>query len=147
MSNSSWWIESPSKRLALWKEFRQGLDTTDTEKTCQAVVSWWESAPLVNIAIDPDDYTNWPTPWEMLHQGDFCENSLALGMAYTIFYADQNIKTELMFITDKKNSFQKLCVLIEDNYLLNYQRGMISNFTDLKDVSFSYRINVNQITE
>lgn len=138
------WYESPSVRLGRWKEFRQGLDTSNTLDVCKTVISWWESAPLVNLSIDPVDSRQWPTPWEMLHQGDFCENSLALGMAYTIYYANQDIPNELIYVTCRGRSFQKLCALIDNKHLLNYERGTISNFHD-SECSISYRISVNDI--
>lgn len=147
MSNNQWWVEPPSKRLAAWREFRQSLDTTNIVDVCEIVSGWWEYAPLLNITIDPVDSSNWPTPWEMLHQGDFCENSLALGMAYTIYYANPNIKNELIYLTNKKQSIQKLCVLIDNKHLLNYERSVISNFTDLKDIEYSYRVNIDEIVE
>lgn len=138
------WFESPSARLKRWKEFRQGLDTKSTFEMCKTVIFWWESAPIVNITIDPVDSTQWPTPWEMLHQGDFCENSLALGMSYTIYYANQTIPNELIYVTCNGRSFQKLCSLIDNKHLLNYERGTISNFHD-SECSISYRISVNDI--
>lgn len=138
------WFESPSVRLGRWKEFRQGLDTSNTLDVCKTVISWWESAPLINLAIDPVDSKQWPTPWEMLHQGDFCENSLALGMAYTIYYANQDIPNELIYVTCNGRSFHRLCALIDNKHLLNYERGTISNFHD-SECSISYRISVNDI--
>jgi hypothetical protein len=80
----------------------------------------------------------------MLHQGDFCENSLALGMAYTIYYANQDIPNELIYVTCNGRSFQKLCALIDNKHLLNYERGTISIFHD-SECSISYRISVNDI--
>lgn len=147
MSNNQWWFEPPSKRLAAWRDFRQSLDTTNIVDVCETVMEWWEYAPLLNITIDPVDSSNWPTPWEMLHQGDFCEDSLALGMAYTIYYANPNIDIELLYITNKKQSIQKLCALIDNKHLLNYERSMISKFTDLEDITVSYRVNINEIVE
>jgi len=147
MNHNSWWFEPPSKRLALWRDFRQSLDTDNITELCNTVIEWWQHAPLVNITIDPVDSTNWPTPWEMLHQGDFCENSLSLGMAYTIYYANPKIKNELLFVTNEKKSFQQLCAKIDDNYLLNYERGMISNFTEIDDISVSYSVNINKIVQ
>lgn len=138
------WFETPSKRLAMWREFRKSLDTSDTNEVCKTVISWWQSAPLVNIAIDPVNAEQWPTPWEMLHQGDFCENSLALGMSYTIYYANSDIPNELLYVTCLGKSFQRLCALIDNKYLLNFERGSISTLpTD--ECNIGYRINIKNI--
>ena len=105
------WFESPSNRLSQWRDFRKGLDTDDIFKVCNTVIDWWKMAPISKMTIDPVDSSTWPTPWEMLHSGNFCENSRALGMSYTIYYANESIPNELMFITCRENSTQQLCTL------------------------------------
>jgi hypothetical protein len=135
------WFEAPSIRLSKWRDFRKGLDTKNTLEVCQTVVDWWKMAPLSSITIDPVDSNTWPTPWEMLHTGNFCENSLALGMSYTIYYANDSIPNELMFVTCKENSTQKLCAWIDNKYLLNYEHGSISTLpTENVSISFNKTI-------
>lgn len=141
------WFESPSTRLGMWREFRRSLDTTNTREVCSIVIKWWESAPLVSIAIDPVDASRWPTPWEMLHQGDFCENSLALGMSYTIYYANHDIKNELIYVTCRTKSFQQLCVLIDNKHLLNYERGRISTLPTDGSCDINYRVEIKDIVK
>jgi len=128
----------------MWREFRESLDTNNIIEVCNVVINWWQSAPLVNMAIDPVDSSQWPTPWEMLHQGDFCENSLALGMSYTIYYANTKIPNELLYVTCLGESFQRLCVLIDNKHLLNFERGIISTLP-AKDCSISYRQEIKNI--
>lgn len=140
------WFEPPSKRLAMWRDFRKSLDSNDILAVCETVVDWWQSAPLVNIAIDPVDSSRWPTAWEMLHQGDFCEDSLALGMGYTIHYANPNVKNELVYITHTEEQFQRLCVQIDNKYLLNFRRGVISTLPIDDACIVNYRVNINKIT-
>tara|TARA_B100001057_G_scaffold466086_1_gene522871 strand:- start:6640 stop:7092 length:453 start_codon:yes stop_codon:yes gene_type:complete len=135
------WYESPRERLSLWRQFRKGLDTNDTEQVCKTVVEWWKMAPLSSMTINPVESSAWPTPWEMLHSGDFCENSLALGMSYTIYYANEKIPNELLYITDRNNSTQQLCVWIDNKYLLNYEHGGISTLpTENISISFQKKI-------
>lgn len=140
------WFEPPSKRLAMWRDFRKSLDSNDILAVCETVVGWWQSAPLVNIAIDPVDSDRWPTAWEMLHQGDFCEDSLALGMSYTIHYANSDIKNELVYITHTEEQFQRLCVQIDNKYLLNFRRGVISTLPIDDACIVNYKVNINKIT-
>ena len=135
------WFESPSTRLSQWREFRKGLDTDNTQEVCNIVIDWWKMAPISKMSIDPVDSSTWPTPWEMLHSGDFCENSLALGMSYTIYYANETIPNELLYVTDRKNSTQKLCAWIDNKYLLNYEHGGISTLpTENVSISFQKKI-------
>ena len=135
------WFESPSTRLKMWREFRQSLDIENTLEVCQTVVDWWKSSPIMAISIDPVDYKRWPTPWEMLHKGDFCENSLALGMSYTIYYANNRIPNRMVFVQNKKDSIQKLCVLIDEKYLLNYRHGVISSRPESETIIYDVDID------
>lgn len=139
------WFESPKTRLQMWREFRQSLDINNTVDVCQTVVDWWKSSPIVNISIDPVSSANWPTPWEMLHQGDFCENSLALGMAYTIYYANNRIPNRLVFVQNKKDSIQKLCALVDEKHLLNYRHGVISSKPD--DETIIYSVDIDTVVK
>ena len=98
------WFESPQKRLASWRNFRKGLDINDLSKTCRDVCEWWRYAPLSNISLDPYEIQTWPSVWEMLHRGNYCKFSTAIGMAYTLFYIDENIENRIIRVYDQANS-------------------------------------------
>ena len=138
------WFESPSSRLKQWRAFRKGLDTDNTYEVCETVINWWKMAPISSMTIDPVESSTWPTPWEMLHSGNFCENSIALGMSYTIYYANEGIQNELLFVTDRENSIQQLCTLIDNKYLLNYQYGAISTLPT-ENVSINFRKKIADV--
>lgn len=138
------WFEPPSDRLHQWREFRRSLDTKDILAVCETVVDWWSNAPTMSITIDPVNSEQWPTAWEMLHQGDFCDNSLALGMSYTIYYANSNINNELVYLVDHDESIEKLCVKIDDNYLLNFKHGAISTFPRA-NASITFKQNIKNL--
>lgn len=142
--NNTAWFESPSVRLGQWREFRHSLDTDSVEDICKTVVAWWLSAPTVSMTIDPVNSEQWPTAWEMLHHGNFCDNSLALGMSYTIYYANQNISNELVYIIDRDLCVERLCALIDDKHLLNLEHGAISTFPR-SNSSITYRQNIKNL--
>jgi hypothetical protein len=129
----------------MWRDFRKSLDTNNIFDVCNTVIAWWQSAPLVSIAIDPVNSSQWPTPWEMLHQGDFCEDSLALGMSYTIYYANPDIENELLYITCREKSLQRLCALIDNKYLLNFDHGVISTLPADETCTVNYRTKIKDI--
>ena len=138
------WFEAPSTRLSKWRIFRQALNTHNTYDVCETVVQWWKMAPISSWTIDPVNSSTWPTPWEMLHSGDFCDNSLALGMSYTIYYANETIPNELLYIVDRKKSIQRLCVHIDNKYLLNFEHGAISKLPT-KDMAITYQKNIADV--
>lgn len=130
----------------MWRQFRQSLDTNNTLQVCETVVEWWRTAPTVSLSIDPVDSTNWPTPWEMLYSGDFCDNSLALGMAYTIYYTNSNINIDMLYLIDEQQSVQKLCALVDHKYLLNYEHGVISTKPG-PGTRIIYDVNINDVVK
>ena len=138
------WNESPSTRLKRWRAFRKGLNTDDTKNVCEIVIDWWKMAPISSWTIDPVNSNTWPTPWEMLHSGNFCENSMALGMSYTIHYANENIPNKLLYVTDRKNSIQRLCALIDNKYLLNYDYGAICTLPT-ENISISFDRDISDV--
>tara|TARA_B100000497_G_C7547805_1_gene331232 strand:+ start:74 stop:526 length:453 start_codon:yes stop_codon:yes gene_type:complete len=138
------WHESPSTRLNRWREFRKGLNTDNTKDVCELVIDWWKMAPISSWTIDPVDSDTYPTPWEMLHSGNFCENSMALGMSYTIHYANDKIPNSLMYVTDREKSIQKLCALVDNKYLLNYSYGAISTLPT-ENISISFRKEIADV--
>lgn len=142
--NNTAWFESPSVRLGQWREFRHSLDTDSVEDVCKTVVAWWLSAPTVSMTIDPVNSEHWPTAWEMLHHGNFCDNSLALGMSYTIYYANQNISNELVYIIDRDLCVERLCALIDDKHLLNLEHSAISTFPRSNSL-ITYRQNIKNL--
>jgi len=138
------WYESPSIRLSKWRAFRKGLNTSNTYDVCNTVIQWWKMAPISSMTIDPVESNTWPTPWEMLHSGDFCEDSIALGISYTIYYANDKIPNQLVYIIDREKEVQRLCTLIDNKYLLNLDYGTISNLPS-DEMVISYRKNIADV--
>lgn len=108
---------------------------------CKEVVNWWSTAPTMAITIDPVDSSNWPTPWELLDAGEYCDHSIALGMAYTIYYANPDIANKVVYLTDRKQSVEALCVVIDGTYLLNYEYGVVRDIPNGVMVSYTQVID------
>lgn len=72
------------ERLSAWVAFRRGLEAMPPEDRLAPVAAWWAQAPLLTIAYDPEAPDTWPSPWEMVHAGDWCRNSVAIGMEATL---------------------------------------------------------------
>lgn len=141
LTRNTIWFESPSIRMSAWRDFRKNLDNTSIPDMCATVVDWWATAPTMAITIDPVDSTNWPTAWELLNYGEYCNHSIALGMAYTIFYVNPDIPNKIVYLTDRTNSVEALCVVIDDKYLLNYEYGTVHTIPSGVEVSFTQIID------
>ncbi len=127
------WFESPQKRLASWRNFRKRLDISDLLDTCRDVCEWWRYAPLSNISLDPYDIHTWPSVWEMLHRGDYCKFSTAIGMSYTLFYIDQKVENRIIRVHDQANSDIYMTALIDERWLLNYNLTEVADWSSVKD--------------
>ncbi len=114
------------ERLVHWKEFRKLLATMDDISKFNAVAEYWSKAPLLSLAYDPADSTNWPTPWEMIYRNEWCRSSVAIGMENTLrlsgFSADR-MKLEL--IIDRDIQEMLLVLVIDDSWILNYDWGIV----------------------
>lgn len=127
------WFDPPQKRLAQWRSFRKGLDTDNLQETCHQVCQWWSFAPLSNLSLDPYDTQTWPSVWEMLHLGDFCKFSTAIGMSYTLFYIDEKLENNILRIYDHENSDIYMTTLIDGRWLLNYNLSQVIDWSLVKD--------------
>ena len=127
------WFESPQKRLASWRNFRKGLDIKDLSKTCRDVCEWWRYAPLSNISLDPYEIQTWPSVWEMLHRGNYCKFSTAIGMAYKLFYIDEKVENRIIRVYDHANSDIYMTALIDGRWLLNYNLSEVADWSSVKD--------------
>lgn len=127
------WLDPPQKRLANWRAFRRELDTTDVKAACEKVSQWWQFAPQSTLSIDPYDISTWPSVWEMLHQGDYCKFSTAIGMAYTIFYIDESVENRILRVYDHVNSDIYMTALINEHWLLNYNLCEMTEYNNVRN--------------
>lgn len=125
------WMESPQKRLAMWREFRKSLELDNLRETCEKIDEWWSYAPQSNLSLDPYDVATWPSVWEMLHRGDFCKFSTAIGMSYTFHYLDENIKNDVLIVHDHKHEDIYMTALIDDSLLLNYNTIEVASWNEV----------------
>ena len=110
------WTLSPDDRLREWRSFRKQVSALGTEQQLESVIAWWKMAPIGTRVIDIYNSNDWPDPWELIHKGEFDENAIALGMAYSI-------------------QLLGLIVLVDKSYILNYTYGIIEDATKVLDNS------------
>jgi len=120
---------SADDRLEHWKDFRKSLSSkTDLEKMT-AVATYWSSAPLKNIAYDCDAPETWPTIWEMIRAGDWCRNSIAIGMDGTLrLIGFDPSRLTLGTIIDPDISAMLTVVRIDADWLLNYDWSLLAPY-------------------
>ena len=63
-----------------------------------------------------------------------------------IYYANNDIPNELLYITDRQNSVEKLCACIDNKYLLNYEHGMISTLPT-KNTTIGFKTKISDVVK
>jgi hypothetical protein len=115
--------QSPDERLSTWKEFRNGLEQSDTPFL--DVINFWASAPYIpyNHNVDPYNQYSWPTPWEILLQNKYDDFTKALMMAYTLKYTNKfgNSDIQVKTLVDNAQKSVYNIVLVDDIWVLNFQ--------------------------
>ena len=132
-------------RLKSWYDLRKSLEKSDIETVCLAIDKWWQYAPLLNHHLHPDDIDNWPGPWELLVENNYCQLSRGLGMVYTLQLV--GIKSiDFSMAIDDNNEECALVMVNNAKYILNYYPNtVISN--SLQDFKLGSPVNMDKINK
>ncbi len=116
------------ERLADWKEFRNSLVTLAPDAQLAAVADYWAQAPMNSRpAYDVERFDELPGPWEMIIANDWCRDSVAVGMEFTLRLAGfPPEQLSLLLIRDYDISEQMFCLKIDNRLLLNYSIGEVT---------------------
>lgn len=145
------YLLSPGERLRHWKIFRSSLDDTLTdEEHLLMTARYWQQYPQVGRYIDPYDPAQWPTPWEMLYENQYCLSSLSYMMEQTLLKSADgrwnSDRLKLLYI-DSKELSEEFIVLVADNkYVVNYELDRIINFDNVSKMCLTrleYLLNDN----
>lgn len=125
------WNKVPNEeRLHLWKKLRTDIKDLTTDEKLVEVAKFCETMPRGPRSVDYYDVSSWPTPWEILFHGEFCKSSVSLLMFHTLVILQVG-DVELRMVKD--NSGDYLLPFIDDQFVLNYDLGKVSNSSDIQD--------------
>lgn len=120
-------------RLRAWASLRTKIATLPISQQCIEIDAFWQQVPLNNHYLHRDFIHEWPDPWQLISDNNYCCYSRALGIIYTLILLDtKNI--ELVEAKDD-NSNEVVLVLVDSaKYVLNYWPGTVVNnhITDFK---------------
>lgn len=129
--------------LKSWYDLRKSVINSDIETKCIKIDAYWQTTPLVNHYLHPDNILEWPDPWELIHENTYCLYARGLGMIYTLLLLGV---TDVDFVEAKDdNSTEVVLVLVDSaKYILNYWPNTVVN-NKLKDFTVTKRINIAPI--
>jgi hypothetical protein len=128
-------------RLRSWHQLRERLQESNLETICVEVDEFWQQAPLLNHYLHPADTPDWPNPWELISDNDYCLYARGLGMVYTLMLLGvENID----FVDAIDYNSENVCLVLVDNakYVLNGYPDMVlnsslSSFTSIKKLDIT----------
>lgn len=113
----------PRERLTDWKKFRIDLALLSEAEQLNAVARYWGQAPLCRFAYDAEDPKSWPTMWEMISDGTWCDRSVAIGMEQTLRFVPAWASDRLALVLVKDHDLHdiKFVVEVDRRLWLNYE--------------------------
>ena len=131
-------------RLKSWHDLRNKLEKSDIKEKCVETDKFWQQCPTSNHYLHPVDLPDWPGPWELIFENNYCVYARALGMIYTLLLL--GVDTIDLVEAKDDNSEDVVLVLVDNaKYILNYWPDMVVN-NCLKDFSITRYIDITPIT-
>ena len=112
--------------LQYWYTLRQDIKDLDLQNQCILIDSWWQQCPIVNHYLHTDFMHEWPGPWELIAENNYCPYARALGMIYTLLLLGIN-DIDLIDAIDNNNEDVVLVLVDNAKYILNYWPGTVVN--------------------
>jgi hypothetical protein len=132
----------PAERLEAWGSFRDSLPTLSDTSQFEQVAKFWAQCPFGKWVIHPEDSKNWPSVWELLHDGQYCRNAIALGIESTLRLGGVDAKRlKLTMVYHREDQEEFFVVIIDDTHVLNYSYGEAVTTGELArsvDTKYSY---------
>lgn len=119
-------------RLSDWSNFRDTLELS--EDPIQDVIDYYKKFPIVSIHTDPYDMASWPNPWELIHENEYCEFCIILGICYTLQLTDrfsqEHFEIHITLDEDKSHHYYLLHV---GDRVLGYNKDKHVKQTEIKE--------------
>lgn len=113
-------------RLRAWHDLREKIKNADTKQQCIEVDNFWQQCPMVTHYLHPIDIPQWPNPWELLADNNYCLYARGLGMIYTLMLLGTK---DIDFVDAKDDNNEDVALVLVDNakYVLNYWPNTVVN--------------------
>lgn len=135
----------PSERLAAWRDFRGSLVGLEEKEQLSKVASWIALAPTSTYVLDYDNPQTWPSPWDLINQGDFDDVAKVwLALKTLLFMGWAPERFTLAYVRNTEESFQTMILLVDNQEALNYRFSGVINFDNERQncaYLVSYRVN------
>jgi hypothetical protein len=120
------WPRDFSERLESWAQLRQQCLTLDSEPALIKINAWWFQTPWTAYHLHWDDQQDWPDPWQLLSDNQYCPVARGLGIMYTIAMLDREDLQDACMIEYQSDN---LVLVNKEKYILNWDPDQVVNIS------------------
>jgi hypothetical protein len=120
------WPRDFSERLESWAQLRQQCQTLDSEPALIKINQWWFQTPWTAYHLHWDDQEDWPDPWQLLSDNQYCPVARGLGIMYTISMLDREDMQDAQMIEYQSDN---LVLVNKEKYILNWDPDQVLNIS------------------
>jgi len=120
------WPRDFSERLERWAQLRQQCQTLHSEPALIKINTWWFQTPWTAYHLHWDDQADWPDPWQLLSDNQYCPVARGLGIMYTIAMLDREDLQDACMIEYQSDN---LVLVNKEKYILNWDPDQVVNIS------------------
>jgi hypothetical protein len=120
------WPRNFSERLESWAQLRQQCRQLDPEPALIKINTWWFQTPWTAYHLHWDDQQDWPDPWQLLSDDQYCPVARGLGIMYTIAMLDREDLQDAQMIEYQSDN---LVLVSQEKYILNWDPDQVVNIS------------------
>ena len=120
------WPRDFSERLESWAQLRQQCRQLDLDPALIKINSWWFQTPWTAYHLHWDDQSEWPDPWQLLSDNQYCPVARGLGIMYTIAMLDREDLQDARMIEYQSDN---LVLVSQEKYILNWDPDQVLNIS------------------
>ena len=120
------WPRDFSERLESWAQLRQQCCQLDLDAALIKINSWWFQTPWSAYHLHWDDQQDWPDPWQLLSDNQYCPVARGLGIMYTIAMLDREDLQDACMIEYQSDN---LVLVNKEKYILNWDPDQVVNIS------------------
>jgi hypothetical protein len=87
---------------------------------------WWFQTPWTAYHLHWDDQQDWPDPWQLLSDDQYCPVARGLGIMYTISMLDREDMQDAQMIEYQSDN---LVLVNKEKYILNWDPDQVVNIS------------------
>ena len=120
------WPRDFSERLESWAQLRQQCRRLDSEPALTKINQCWFQTAWSAYHLHWDDQEDWPDPWQLLSDNQYCPVARGLGIMYTITMLDREDLQDAQMIEYQSDN---LVLVSQEKYILNWDPDQVVNIS------------------